>query len=181
MESLSVFDMLKVGIGPSSSHTLGPWRAVQRWLGELAGELEPDGGLATVDHVEVHLYGSLALTGQGHATDQAIALALLGHEPETVPVAGIAGFVHDLAASKKLVALGGVAADVDFDMATDIVFHIDERLPGHANGLTCWALVGERVLSSSFRTSSLLESPIVRGHAVTCCCFACRGRRRRRC
>jgi L-serine dehydratase len=150
MESLSVFDMLKIGVGPSSSHTLGPWRAVQRWLTELADELNADGGLAAIGHVEVHLYGSLALTGQGHATDQAVALALLGYEPETVPVDGIAGFVHDLAAAKKLSALDGIAADVDFDMATDIVFHIDERLPGHANGLTCRAFVDERVLSSSY-------------------------------
>ena len=150
MESLSVFDMLKIGVGPSSSHTLGPWRAIQRWLAELADELDAEGGLATVGHVEVHLYGSLALTGQGHATDQAVALALLGHEPETVPVASIPGFVHDLAAAKKLSALDGIAADVDFDMATDIVFHIDERLPGHANGLTCHAFVNERVLSSSY-------------------------------
>ncbi len=150
MESLSVFDMLKVGVGPSSSHTLGPWRAVQRWLGELGTELAGDGGLAVVDHVEVHLYGSLALTGQGHATDQAIALSLLGHEPETVSVDGIAGFVHDLAVAKTLSSLAGVPAAVDFDMASDIVFHIEERLPGHANGLTCRAFVGDREFSSSY-------------------------------
>jgi L-serine dehydratase len=150
MESLSVFDMLKIGIGPSSSHTLGPWRAVQRWLGEVAEELVDDGGLGAIDHIEVHLYGSLALTGQGHATDQAIALALLGHQPESVDVGSIAGFIHDLAAAKTLSALAGVPADVAFDMACDIVFHIDERLPGHANGMTCRGFVGDRVLSSSY-------------------------------
>ncbi len=150
MESLSVFDMLKIGVGPSSSHTLGPWRAVQRWMGELADELADHGGLSAVDHVEVHLYGSLALTGQGHATDQAIALALLGFEPETVDVAGVAEYVHDLAAIKTLSSLAGVAAEVAFDMASDIVFHIDERLRGHANGLTCRAYVRSREFSSSY-------------------------------
>jgi L-serine dehydratase len=150
MESLSVFDMLKIGVGPSSSHTLGPWRAVQRWLGELADELADDGGLAAVDHVEVHLFGSLALTGQGHATDQAIGLALLGYEPETVDVGNIGTIVHALAASKTLSSLAGVPAAVAFDMATDIVFHIDERLPGHANGLTCRATAGARESASSY-------------------------------
>jgi len=150
MESLSVFDMLKIGVGPSSSHTLGPWRAVQRWLAELNDTLVDVGGLAVVDHIEVHLYGSLALTGQGHATDQAIALALLGHEPETVDVAAIGDFVHELASSKVLTALAGVPATVSFDMASDIVFHIDERLSGHANGLTCRATVGDREEASSY-------------------------------
>ncbi|MEL6311825.1 MAG: serine dehydratase beta chain, partial [Pseudomonadota bacterium] len=68
MPALSVFDMLKVGVGPSSSHTLGPWRAVQRWLGELAEEMP----LHTVERVHIDLYGSLALTGRGHCTDQAL-------------------------------------------------------------------------------------------------------------
>jgi len=149
-ESLSVFDMLKIGVGPSSSHTLGPWRAVQRWLGELADTLADVGGLAAVDHVEVHLFGSLALTGQGHATDQAIALALLGHEPETVDVDAISTLVHDLAASKELSSLAGVPAVVSFDMASDIVFHIDERLAGHANGMTCRATVADRDFESSY-------------------------------
>lgn len=77
MDALSVFDMLKVGVGPSSSHTLGPWRAVQRWLRELDAEV----GLANVSAVQVRLYGSLALTGRGHCTDQAVMLALLGYDP----------------------------------------------------------------------------------------------------
>ncbi len=159
MESLSVFDMLKIGVGPSSSHTLGPWRAVQRWLEELAADLAPAGteprgehasGLAAVDHIQVHLYGSLALTGRGHATDRAIALALLGYEPETVPIADVTRLIHDLAAAKVLTSLAGVAVEVAFDMSSDIVFHTDERLPGHANGLTCVATVGEQTLSSSY-------------------------------
>ena len=91
-EALSVFDMLKIGVGPSSSHTLGPWRAVQRWLREL----EDEPGLDHVARIQVELYGSLAQTGRGHATDKALCLALLGHEPETVPVDRIGAFVQEL-------------------------------------------------------------------------------------
>ena len=123
---LSVFDMLKVGIGPSSSHTLGPWRAVQRWL---ADDAPPLGELRTVD---VHVYGSLALTGIGHATDQAIMLALLGHDPETVEVDRIQQYLTRLRAESVL-SIGG--ATIPFDPATNIVFHPDERLPGHPNGM----------------------------------------------
>lgn len=150
METLSVFDMLKVGVGPSSSHTLGPWRAVQRWLRELDDELVEAGGLAAVDHVEVHLYGSLALTGRGHATDRAVALALLGHEPETVAVDEIERFVDELARAKSLTLADEAPAGVSFDMANDIVFHDDERLPGHPNAMTCTATAGALSCSSSY-------------------------------
>ncbi|MDT0631667.1 L-serine ammonia-lyase [Rubrivirga sp. S365] len=135
MEALSVFDMLKIGVGPSSSHTLGPWRAVQRWLGEL----DDAGLLGGVERVQVHLYGSLALTGRGHCTDQAIALALLGHDPVTIAVDRIPAYVAALARDKRVV-LGGAA--VAFDPAADILYHPSERLPGHANGMTCVAVGG---------------------------------------
>jgi len=124
MEALSVFDMLKIGVGPSSSHPLGPWRAVQRWLSEEAAERA--GGLASIDHIEVHLYGSLALTGRGHATDKAICLALLGVEPETVPVADIASLVEGLVHNRTLQL--GDSAPVVFDPQRDIVFHDDESI-----------------------------------------------------
>ena len=105
-EALSVFDMLKIGVGPSSSHTLGPWRAVQRWLGELAeAGVEPAA-------VEVHLYGSLALTGRGHCTDQAVMLALLGYDPVTVPVDQIPELVADLARRQRV---GVAGRTVPFD------------------------------------------------------------------
>ena len=134
-EALSVFDMLKVGVGPSSSHTLGPWRAVQRWLAELGAA----GALADVERVQVHLYGSLALTGRGHCTDQAVMLALLGHDPVTVDVDRIAAYVADLRLAKTI-TLGGRV--LPFDPETDLVFHPAERLPGHANGMTCVAVAG---------------------------------------
>lgn len=133
-EALSVFDMLKIGVGPSSSHTLGPWRAVQRWLGELA---EAD-VLERVERVEVHLYGSLALTGRGHCTDQAVWLALLGHDPVTIDVERIGAYVAALRA-ERAVRFGGRA--VPFDPEADTVFHPSERLPGHANGMACVAVI----------------------------------------
>ena len=142
-EALSVFDMLKIGVGPSSSHTLGPWRAVQRWLRELAAA-----GLADrVEALQVHLYGSLALTGRGHCTDQAVMLALLGHDPVTIPVDQIPAIVAALAAHPSVEVAGRA---VPFDPATDIVFHPSERLPGHANGMTCVAVVDGAEQASTY-------------------------------
>lgn len=129
-EAISVFDMLKIGVGPSSSHTLGPWRAVQRWLAELA----VDPGMDAVAAVRLDLFGSLALTGRGHATDVALCLALLGEDPETVPVDEIASRVADLQTGRSL-RLPGASRSIDFDPAADIVFHPEEKLPGHANGM----------------------------------------------
>ena len=82
MECISVFDMLKIGIGPSSSHTLGPWRAAERWIKHLKDNLLFD----KITHVKVDLHGSLSLTGKGHATDLAVILGLSGKDPETMPV-----------------------------------------------------------------------------------------------
>ena len=145
-EPLSVFDMLKIGIGPSSSHTLGPWRAVQRWLTELADTP----GLDQIGRLRIELYGSLAQTGRGHATDKALCLALLGHDPETVPVDRIAAFVQELEDSCALV-LPGATKPLPFDPGKDIVFHGDERLPDHANGMRF----------SFWRTDSLQSDGVV--------------------
>ena len=81
MESISIFDMLKIGIGPSSSHTLGPWRAAGRWIEELKKQKK----FSEVTSVSVDLYGSLSLTGKGHATDIAVLLGLFGFDPVTFP------------------------------------------------------------------------------------------------
>lgn len=86
MECISVFDMLKIGVGPSSSHTLGPWRAAERFITELK---EQD-LFNQVERLTVDLYGSLSLTGKGHATDLAIILGLSGCDPETMDIATIA-------------------------------------------------------------------------------------------
>jgi len=85
MECISVFDMLKIGVGPSSSHTLGPWLAAERWIKELKTANKFD----SVENIIVDLYGSLSLTGKGHATDLAIMLGLSGADPETIPTDSI--------------------------------------------------------------------------------------------
>ena len=82
---ISVFDMLKIGVGPSSSHTLGPWRAAQQWIQKL----KQTSVFNTVDGIRIDLYGSLSLTGKGHATDLAVLLGLSGTDPEDIPVENI--------------------------------------------------------------------------------------------
>ena len=126
--AISVFEMLKIGIGPSSSHTLGPWRAVQRWLAEDL----PDTG---VEQIRVQLYGSLALTGRGHGTDVAVMLALLGHDPETVDIDQVQAYVANLRKHRRLSLPGG--QKLDFDPDRDIEFHREHSLPEHPNGLRC--------------------------------------------
>jgi L-serine dehydratase len=128
IECISVFDMLKIGIGPSSSHTLGPWRAAQRWLASL----ETTGDLPNVTEIWVHLYGSLSLTGKGHATDYAIMLGLTGADPETIPVGDIQKNIDHIKTYQKL-PLGGTYP-VHFEPSAHIVFH-KKFLPFHANGL----------------------------------------------
>jgi L-serine dehydratase len=91
-ECISVFDMLKIGVGPSSSHTLGPWRAAERFLEELKTQNK----LQATTRIKVDLYGSLSLTGKGHATDLAVMLGLSGQDPEYIPVQNIAGIIKTI-------------------------------------------------------------------------------------
>jgi len=128
MECISVFDMLKIGIGPSSSHTLGPWRAAERWIKEL----KASGLFEQVSNVTVHVYGSLSLTGKGHATDYALILGLSGADPEYIPVAAIHKVVAKVKES-KILDLGN-SRTIGFVPGTDIIFH-RKFLPFHANGL----------------------------------------------
>ncbi|WP_350292021.1 L-serine ammonia-lyase [uncultured Croceitalea sp.] len=128
MECISVFDMLKIGVGPSSSHTLGPWRAAERWIEEL----RENNQLKQVEKIQVILYGSLSLTGKGHATDTAVALGLLGTDPVTIPVEKITSYITELKETKKL--LFGGEHPLAFDFDTDIIFK-REFLPFHANGI----------------------------------------------
>ncbi|MDB9782166.1 L-serine ammonia-lyase, partial [Winogradskyella sp.] len=98
MECISVFDMLKIGVGPSSSHTLGPWRAAERWIQELKDKNRFD----KVEKITVDLYGSLSLTGKGHATDYAVVLGLNGADPERIPVENIASIVDNIKTTNTL-------------------------------------------------------------------------------
>ena len=129
MESISVFDMLKIGIGPSSSHTLGPWRAAERFCQEL----QSTGLFAAAYAVQAHLYGSLALTGIGHGTDIAVLLGLSGQDPETIPVENVP-FIPARIRAEEILLLGG-SRPIAFHPEKDVCFHFSERLPGHANGL----------------------------------------------
>ncbi len=129
-EAISVFDMFKVGIGPSSSHTLGPWRAAQMFTRSL----DEKGMLEQVTGVEVLLYGSLAKTGVGHGTDIAVQLGLNAEDPVTFDVNNIVSRISDIRTMKKLM-LGG-RHEIDFDPAEDIEFLLAESLPFHPNALT---------------------------------------------
>jgi len=128
-ECISVFDMLKIGVGPSSSHTLGPWRAAERFLDELK-EKEL---LKQVATIKVDLYGSLSLTGKGHATDYAVLLGLSGQDPEYIPIQDIEGIVKSIQESHQLKLANTLL--LPFNPETDIVFN-KNFLPFHANGIT---------------------------------------------
>ncbi|MFO0929486.1 MAG: L-serine ammonia-lyase [Gemmataceae bacterium] len=127
MESVSVFDLIKVGIGPSSSHTMGPWRAAGRFVAEL-----PD--LDAAAAVTVHLYGSLAKTGAGHGTDVAVLMGLSGEDYTIIDPATIATRVERIRTTGRIV-LGG-RRDIPFVPARDVVFDRATTLPRHANGMT---------------------------------------------
>lgn len=142
-ECISVFDMLKIGVGPSSSHTLGPWRAAERFLAELNQEQLLD----KVVRVQVDLYGSLSLTGKGHATDLAVMLGLSGQDPEYIPVENIDKIISAINSDKKLIL--GNQLTIDFNPETDIVFN-KNFLPFHANGLTFTAYTSDKEFSATF-------------------------------
>ncbi len=142
-ECISVFDMLKIGVGPSSSHTLGPWRAAERFLKEINPELTSN----EIIRVKVDLYGSLSLTGKGHATDYALMLGLSGQDPETIPVQEIDGIVQAIKADKKIKL--GNSTWIPFDEKLDIVFN-RQFLPFHANGLTFTMFTKDKEITETY-------------------------------
>ena len=129
-EAISVFDMFKIGVGPSSSHTLGPWRAAGMFLQSLQNK----NVLSEVQSLEVLLYGSLAKTGIGHGTDIAVQLGLSGDDPVTFDVNNITAKINDIKAMKKILLSG--KHEIDFDPNEDIEFLYSETLPFHPNALT---------------------------------------------
>lgn len=144
MESISVFDMLKIGIGPSSSHTLGPWRAAERWISELKKSKR----FEKVERIRVDLYGSLSLTGKGHATDYAVLLGLSGADPEEIPVDTIDVIIASIKNTKKL--LFNNKHPLPFDIENDIIFN-RKFLPFHANALTFTATIsGKRYIETYY-------------------------------
>lgn len=126
----SIFEIFKIGIGPSSSHTVGPMRAAAAFVRGL----EAKGLLTQVRRVQTDLYGSLALTGLGHGTDRAVLLGLSGETPDQVDPGKIESLVANIRTEKTLL-LGGAVA-LPFDESTDLLFHRDATLPLHPNGMS---------------------------------------------
>ena len=127
--AVSVFDLFKIGIGPSSSHTVGPMRAARMF----ALRLDHDGLLARTARVQSQLYGSLGATGKGHGSDKAVLLGLAGHEPDTVDVNAVPGLLEAIRSAARLTLPGG--QEICFNESDDLKFHRRENLPFHANGL----------------------------------------------
>jgi L-serine dehydratase len=131
---LSVFDIFKIGIGPSSSHTVGPMNAAR----QFALDLDARGSLAATRKVSVQLYGSLALTGQGHCTDRAVLLGLEGHRPDEIEPDSIESTIERIRSSGRLKLLG--RHEIEFDEPLDLLYHRNQVLPGHSNGMRFAAL-----------------------------------------
>ncbi len=134
-EQISVFDIFKIGIGPSSSHTLGPWRAAQQFVKLL----ENKHALQLVAEIKILLYGSLAKTGKGHGTDIAILLGLSGDDPVTFEVNQVLPKTNHIRQSGRL-TLGG-QKEVAFDDSADMLFLFNESLPYHPNAVTFQAFL----------------------------------------
>jgi L-serine dehydratase len=143
MECISVFDMLKIGVGPSSSHTLGPWRAAERWISELKHAKIFD----NIETITVDLYGSLSLTGKGHATDSAVMLGLSGANPETIATEKIKDIITKIKNTNSLSF--NSEKHLVFNPGTDIVFN-RKFLPFHANGLKFSAIYNGKKTTSTF-------------------------------
>ena len=134
-EQISVFDIFKIGVGPSSSHTLGPWRAAQ----QFTALLKQQDLLEQVEQVKILLYGSLAKTGKGHGTDVAILLGLIGADPVTFDVNSIDSTVEEIK-TYKVLNLNG-EKDISFNYEEDLVFLFFESLPFHPNAVTFQAFL----------------------------------------
>ncbi|BFM14460.1 L-serine ammonia-lyase [Maricurvus nonylphenolicus] len=139
--AISVFDLFSIGIGPSSSHTVGPMRAAKQFAESLGGNLPK------VQRVCAEMYGSLGATGNGHGTPKAVVIGLEGEDPETVDIAVVAPRLASLRENQRL-RLNG-QRDIHFDLDGDLLLHRRESLPLHANGMKFTAYGdGEKIISS---------------------------------
>jgi L-serine dehydratase len=132
--TISVFELFRVGIGPSSSHTVGPMRAARAFTEHLAAH----DNATDVRRVRIHLYGSLGATGVGHGTVAAVILGLVGAQPHSVDPDAIPGVLAGITSSGMLPLFGGVP--IDFESNRDLLLHPDATLPGHPNGMQFEAL-----------------------------------------
>ncbi len=137
--AVSVFDLFKIGIGPSSSHTVGPMRAALLFLQRLAR----DGLLDATASVKCELYGSLGVTGKGHDTDRGVMLGLMGDAPDTVDASSIAPRLDAVRTSKTLALLG--THPVPFTIRENIAFY-RQALPEHPNGMKLYAFDADRTV-----------------------------------
>jgi L-serine dehydratase len=139
---LSVFDIFKVGVGPSSSHTMGPMLAAGRFLDLLRSGADRVPGSAEPARLGCRLHGSLAFTGKGHATDRAVILGLAGFDPGSFDAARAAATLERIAATGRIAPPG--LPELAFDPAHDLAFDYGPPLPGHANGmvLSAWDAAG---------------------------------------
>jgi len=137
--------MLKIGVGPSSSHTLGPWRAAGRWINEL----KANGNFEYISEVSVDLYGSLSLTGKGHATDIAVMLGLSGYDPVTFPIEKIDEVISFITSNNKLKLNNEV--EIPFSTKENIIFN-RKFLEFHPNGITFRATLndGKKIVSTYY-------------------------------
>ncbi|WP_231444257.1 L-serine ammonia-lyase [Brevibacterium zhoupengii] len=142
--ALGVLDLFSIGIGPSSSHTVGPMRAALRFVAEL----DADDLLEKVARVKVGLYGSLGATGIGHGSDSAVLAGLSGHAPESLDPDELAPLVAKVRTDRKL-NLGGLRS-IDFDPDTDLTLHVRQSLPGHPNGMRLSAEVDGAVIEREY-------------------------------
>ena len=131
---ISIFDLFKIGIGPSSSHTVGPMVAANLFLASLTKQME----LTAIAKIEIELYGSLAATGKGHATDTAILLGLLGHTPSTIDTRMTSSYLSPIFSGKTLNVSG--IHTIAFDTEQDIYWYDDTVLPYHPNAFTLRAM-----------------------------------------
>ncbi|MDU5192729.1 MAG: serine dehydratase beta chain, partial [Mixta calida] len=142
---ISVFDMFKIGIGPSSSHTLGPMKAGKQFVDDLIR----DNRLLDVTRIAVEVYGSLSLTGKGHHTDIAIIMGLSGASPESVDIDAIPAFIRDVEQRERLLLANG-QHEVDFPREGGMNFR-SENLSLHENGMRIHAFAGEeRIYSKTY-------------------------------
>ncbi|REL32417.1 L-serine ammonia-lyase [Thalassotalea euphylliae] len=137
---ISVFDMFSIGIGPSSSHTVGPMRAAKLFAEHLAEQAL----VAKTDRIRCELFGSLGQTGIGHGTGKAVILGLTGQAPESIPVESIEQILADTVASEQINLLG--EHKIAFPKANAIIYHRRKTLPAHANAMTLYAYQGEEVI-----------------------------------
>ena len=133
----SVFEIFKIGVGPSSSHTVGPMRAAR----DLVEQITQAGELQSVSRLATELFGSLALTGRGHATDRAIILGLLGEAPSEVDPGKIESMVNEVRSSGVIRLNHG--HPIKFEESSDLVFRTSETLPGHSNGMRFTAFASD--------------------------------------